>query len=157
MTNQVSIDVRFSSAHRLMDYVGKCACLHGHSYKATITVEADQVDRQGFVMDFGVLKKPIKDWIAANFDHNAILRLDDPLANFLAGEAMRDERGNGGKQPFLLADNPTAENIAFCIRQFVLQILDERNRLIKDQPFVRLVSVSVNEEEGTMACVKEAR
>lgn len=153
MSYQVSIEVRFSSAHRLLGYSGKCACLHGHSYKATITVESDQVDSQGFVVDFGDLKKAIKWWIDEQLDHNAILRIDDPLANFIAGEVVSGR--NGGKAPFLMTDNPTAENIAFQIWSFVLSVVEERNRLTA--PRVRLVSVKVNEEEGTMACVREAR
>ena len=41
---QVRIEVLFDSGHRLLDYDGKCAYPHGHSYRAEVFIGADKLD-----------------------------------------------------------------------------------------------------------------
>ena len=60
---QVRIEVSFDSGHRLLDYDGKCAFPHGHTYRAEVFLEGASLDRLGLVFDFTELKAHIKDWI----------------------------------------------------------------------------------------------
>jgi len=52
-----SIDVDF--AHHVRGHLGPCINLHGHTWKLEVEVEAEELDAQGFVLDFGVLKREV--------------------------------------------------------------------------------------------------
>jgi len=99
--------LEFDAGHRLLNHEGKCAHLHGHRYTAEITVTADELDAVGRVVDFSVIKERVGEWIDDNLDHNMILHVDDPL--------WRAKDVLGSKPPYILPDNPTAENIAKLI------------------------------------------
>jgi 6-pyruvoyltetrahydropterin/6-carboxytetrahydropterin synthase len=52
---EVSIRKTFSAAHTL-DIGGKCEDLHGHNFTVDITVSSQDLDSEGLVIDFRVLK-----------------------------------------------------------------------------------------------------
>lgn len=58
----------FDSAHRLNDYIGKCANLHGHTYKLEVQVKG-RTDYRGIVVDFGDLKQIVNEHIISKYDH----------------------------------------------------------------------------------------
>jgi len=58
---------RFEASHKLEGYNGKCANLHGHSYKLHVSVSGDVKD--GFVMDFHELKKIVQEEVISQLDH----------------------------------------------------------------------------------------
>jgi len=62
---------RFDSAHKLKDYVGACANLHGHTYELHVSVKSE-VDGKGFVMDFKELKTIVKERVVDKLDHTLI-------------------------------------------------------------------------------------
>jgi len=100
---QVTREIHFCYGHRLLDYRGKCAHLHGHNGRALITIEADGLDDRGMVLDFTDIKRVVQDWIESHLDHRMILRRDDPAVESL--EKL-------GEPLFLMDENPTAENLA---------------------------------------------
>ncbi|WP_018132348.1 6-carboxytetrahydropterin synthase QueD [Effusibacillus pohliae] len=69
-TKQVSVTkiFTFDSAHRLDDYIGKCANLHGHTYKLEVEVKG-RTDHRGIVIDFTDLKKIVNEQIISKYDH----------------------------------------------------------------------------------------
>lgn len=73
----VRIETTFDSGHRLLDYDGKCAFPHGHTYRAEVFLQSDTLDSQGLVFDFTELKHRIKSWIDANWDHSFLLNSRD--------------------------------------------------------------------------------
>lgn len=57
-----------------------CYLLHGYDRSFKFLFGCDNLDKQGFVVDFGGLKeikRQLEDW----FDHTVILQADDPLVN----------------------------------------------------------------------------
>lgn len=90
-------------AHRLIKYEGPCANLHGHTYTAIIEYGANEVDHQGFVLDFSEITKYIKSKVDLLWDHGTMLHENDPLSKIIEGYT---------KKIYLLRSNPTAENIA---------------------------------------------
>jgi len=74
---------KFSAAHYLREYKGKCEKVHGHTFQVEVAVLARELDRTGIGFDFAGIKKAL-----------AALLPDHMLLN----EAF----------PF----NPTAENLA---------------------------------------------
>ena len=57
---RLRVEVDFDAAHRLEGYPGKCANLHGHSWKVEVFVTGEAVDSLGLVCDFGMLKQELE-------------------------------------------------------------------------------------------------
>jgi 6-pyruvoyltetrahydropterin/6-carboxytetrahydropterin synthase len=88
---EVTVEDSFSAAHYLAGHKGKCEKLHGHNYRVKVSAAAKELNDQGMVVDFGILKDEIK---------KNIQKLDHSFLNEL--EAFSDGR-------------PTAERIAYHI------------------------------------------
>ncbi len=73
----VRIETTFDSGHRLLDYDGKCAFPHGHTYRAEVFLESDTLDSKGLVFDFTDLKHRVKAWIDDNWDHSFLVNSRD--------------------------------------------------------------------------------
>ncbi len=54
---ELTVEIPFSAAHCIPEHPGKCARLHGHSYRALITVAGERLNEQGMLVDFGDLKR----------------------------------------------------------------------------------------------------
>lgn len=110
--HRVTREIEFCYGHRLLNYEGKCRHLHGHNGKAVITIESEQLDELGMVLDFGDIKQVVSTWIDDNLDHRMILHREDPAIKMLQelGEPM-----------YLIDSNPTAENIAKVIYEITEQ------------------------------------
>ncbi|GBD99589.1 6-carboxy-5,6,7,8-tetrahydropterin synthase [bacterium BMS3Abin07] len=50
------IETRFSSAHQLRGYKGKCEALHGHNWKVQVYVTAEKLNEIDLAMDFHEIK-----------------------------------------------------------------------------------------------------
>jgi 6-pyruvoyltetrahydropterin/6-carboxytetrahydropterin synthase len=70
MPNKILVtkEFKFSSAHFLTQYYGKCEHLHGHNYKLAVTIEG-HIFENGLVVDFAILKKIVKEKIIDKLDH----------------------------------------------------------------------------------------
>ena len=127
MRNMIRVTRRFQfcSGHRIYGHESKCAYLHGHNYVALVTARiASSIDRQGKlidsnirdldklgrVIDFGVLKKCIGEWIDENWDHTLLLQESDPLAQDM--EFLTKYNCYRGDKPYLFQQPPTAEIMA---------------------------------------------
>lgn len=113
MPYKVSIELQFDAAHRLCEYKGKCHNLHGHTYFVIVEATCTDLVPPGFVVDFGVLKKVVKDWINEHWDHVTILWTEDPLARLLH---------DTGLFVFGMDREPTAEHMA----SYLFKIIDDR-------------------------------
>ena len=109
---EVMKSVSFCYGHRLLNYIGPCQHLHGHNAKADILLASEHLDERGMVMDFGDIKGIIKKWIDDNLDHTLLLSEGDPLIPVFK---------ENNEKFYLMADNPTAENIAKLIFEFAEQ------------------------------------
>ena len=66
----IRTEFEFEAAHRLsLTYDSPCQNLHGHSYKCAVTISADELDENGMIIDFKILKKIIKAYIEDRLDH----------------------------------------------------------------------------------------
>jgi len=74
---QIRIEFTFDSGHRLLNYDGKCAYPHGHTYRAEIFLESNKLNRLGLVYDFTDLKERIKTWTDDNWDHAFLVNSQD--------------------------------------------------------------------------------
>jgi len=53
---ELRVESRFSAAHRLRGYDGKCERLHGHNYRVELVLGCGELNGLGVVMDFQDLK-----------------------------------------------------------------------------------------------------
>ncbi len=85
---QIRIEFTFDSGHRLLDYDGKCAYPHGHTYRVEVFLASQTLDRLGLVYDFTGLKERIKSWVDENWDHAFLVNSrDSELISGLGGVA----------------------------------------------------------------------
>lgn len=107
-TIRITKQFSFETGHALYGYDGKCKNVHGHSYKLDVTVIGTPISdnnnvKFGMVIDFGDLKKIVKEEIVDVFDHATVFNKNTPHIE-LAKELER--RGHN----VILADyQPTSE------------------------------------------------
>jgi len=94
---EVTIEETFAAGHALRNYHGKCENVHGHNYRCQVTVQGEQLDSVGLLVDFVELKRVV---------HSVLDRLDHQWLNEYA--------------PFDVL-NPSAENISKYIYDEILQ------------------------------------
>ena len=85
---EVTVEAHFSSGHYLREYYGKCENPHGHNYRVLVTLHGGELEPNGLLLDFKVLKDILKP---------VVNRLDHQMINDL--------------EPFTTV-NPSAENLA---------------------------------------------
>ena len=108
---KVSIKLDFCYGHRMLDYQGKCAHLHGHNGTVEMAFAKESLDERGVVVDFIDVKKEMQRFLNEELDHKMLLRKDDPVVGLLK---------EIGEPVFVMQDNPTAENIARLIFNFAV-------------------------------------
>lgn len=91
-------------AHRQHLHDGHCAKIHGHNWSFEFTFAADRPDANGFVIDFGKLKK-LKVWLDLTFDHALLLNETDPRLREL-------HRAIGDVSRIIVVDNCSCEGLA---------------------------------------------
>jgi len=129
LSKRISRLFTFEAAHRIFGYdKASCGSLHGHSYRAEVTLEARGVNEFGFVVDFNEMKK-LQGWIDAHLDHATLVdERDESLRRFLEGS---------GDRHFVLGGGTSAESIAEELRRQAVRLFEDGR--------VKVVSVSVKE------------
>ena len=115
-TIRITKEFTFETGHALYGYDGKCRNVHGHSYKLAVTVIGNPIDKAGevklgMVIDFGDLKKIVKEEVVDPFDHATVFNKNTPHI-----ELARELESRGHK--VILADyQPTSENMVIDFAQ----------------------------------------
>lgn len=120
----------FETAHALHGYDGKCKNIHGHSYKLYVTIKGQPIDdtkntKCGMVLDFGDLKKIVKEQIEDVLDH-AIL-LNQNTEHKALGESLLEQ----GHKVIFTDYQPTCENMLIDFAQKIKAELPENISLVK--------------------------
>ena len=68
----------YPCCHRQWKHVGHCRYVHGYSRSFTFLFASNQLDDNGFVVDFSSLKS-LEDKLKKQFDHTFLVNSDDPL------------------------------------------------------------------------------
>ncbi|MEP1487952.1 MAG: 6-carboxytetrahydropterin synthase [Algibacter sp.] len=141
--NNIRITKQFSfeTGHALYGYDGKCKNVHGHSYKLSVTVIGNPITdstnvKFGMVIDFGDLKKIVKEEIVDVFDHATVFNKNTPHVE-LAKE-LKDRDHN-----VLLVDyQPTSE----------MMVIDFAAKIKKRLPkHINLHSLKLQETDSSFA------
>lgn len=117
-----------------------CNQLHGYALQVRIVFGASELDKNGWVVDFGGLK-PVKEWLVTMFDHTTLVAHDDPeLPRFL-------ELDDHGIIDVRCINGVGCESFASMILDHVKMWM--RNVSLSPRAFV--VSVEVSEHGGNSA------
>lgn len=122
---EASVKASFSGAHRLKGYRGKCEALHGHNWDVEAFVASKDLNAEGLLIDFKVLRNKLNEVLCA-LDHRDL--------NSIA---------------FFKERNPSAENIAKYIYTNLKKALSDRGQKVS------LLRVSVWETRDSCATYYE--
>ena len=130
MGNNIRITKKFAfeTGHALYGYDGKCKNVHGHSYKLSVTVIGQPISdntnvKYGMVIDFGDLKKIVKEEIVDVFDHATVFNKNTPHIELAKELQARDHN-------VLLVDyQPTSEMMVIDFAQKIKQRLPKHINL----------------------------
>lgn len=112
--------LEWDAAHRVLRHESKCGTLHGHRYVAEIECQAEQLDDVGRVVDFGVVKQIVGQWIDDHWDHTTMVNTaDSALLDFVTDE----HKLLGKRAPYVMPCEPTAENIALDLQGIASELL----------------------------------
>lgn len=100
---ELMVESKFSAAHQLRGYKGKCEKLHGHNWRVTVAVTAERLDEQGLAIDFHELKSFLREVL-------------DQLEHTFLNEIF----------PFTQI-NPSSENLAKWIYDNMAKKIDDGN------------------------------
>ncbi len=131
----------FETGHALYGYDGKCKNVHGHSYKLSVTVIGKPISdtsnvKFGMVIDFGDLKKIVKEEIVDLFDHATVFNKNTPHIELAA------ELKNRGHHVILVDYQPTSENMVIDFSEKIKRRLPES---------IQLHSLKLQETETSFA------
>ncbi len=105
---ELKILSQFAAAHQLREFEGKCENLHGHNWKVDVYVTGKELEGNGLLMDFKLIKKATQE-VLEGLDHQF---LNDLEAFHIA--------------------NPSSENIArYIFESLSLKINKEKVRVSK--------------------------
>ncbi|MBO6605264.1 6-carboxytetrahydropterin synthase [Psychroserpens sp.] len=118
----------FETGHALYGYDGKCKNVHGHSYRLDVTVIGQPIAdtsnvKYGMVIDFGDLKKIVKEEIVDVFDHATVFNKNTPHVE------LANELKNRGHNVILADYQPTSEMMVIDFAQKIKKRLPETIQL----------------------------
>ncbi|MDO5970387.1 6-carboxytetrahydropterin synthase [Flavivirga aquimarina] len=131
----------FETGHALYGYDGKCKNVHGHSYKLSVTVIGKPITdntnvKFGMVIDFGDLKKIVKEEIVNVFDHATVFNQNTPHVE------LAKELENRGHNVLLVDYQPTSE----------MMVIDFSKKIKKRLPkHIELHSLKLQETDSSFA------
>jgi len=102
--------IQWDMGHRVMNHRSICKGLHGHRYKAEISIKGDMVEvegssEEGMVIDFADIKKIALSLVHKKLDHSFMAwDKDKEMIDFF--------KLSKGHKPVIVPFTPTAENVA---------------------------------------------
>lgn len=138
---RITKQFNFETGHALYGYDGKCKNVHGHSYKLAVTVTGQPIAdaknvKFGMVIDFGDLKKIVKEEIVNKFDHATVFNKNTPHIELAEELQKRDHH-------VILVDyQPTSEMMVIDFAKKIKSRLPEH---------IQLFSLKLQETETSFA------
>ena len=112
--------IQWDMGHRVMNHRSICKGLHGHRYKAEISIQGSVVDiegvsEEGMVVDFSDIKEMALSFIHSQLDHAFMVwDKDQEMIDFF--------NSSKGHKPVIVPFTPTAENVA----KYIFDILSPK-------------------------------
>ena len=127
---------KFHAAHRQLGYDGKCAYVHGHTWRGTFVVRARRFPRDeklDMSVDFGALKAIFK-----FLDHKMLISENDKT--FLQSELFEPEG-----VVIIPGRNPSVENVTLYCMDKAVEVLQD---LFPDRQVEYHLEVTIQETDN---------
>lgn len=125
------------TGHRVPEQGGACERLHGHSYRTHFhCARGSELNAIGMVLDFGVMKTHLCEWLLTHWDHRMLIWEEDPFLPGLQQVSL--------ESIVVVPFRPTAENMA----RYLLEVVGPQQLAGTG---VQLVSVTVEETRKCQA------
>jgi 6-pyruvoyltetrahydropterin/6-carboxytetrahydropterin synthase len=110
---KIIVHAKFHTGHRQLGYPGKCKFVHGHTWRGTVTVSAEEFPRDSLDMslDFGDIKNVMR-----SFDHKMLVTEQD--ATFLDPTLFEPEG-----VVLLKGKGPSVENVTAYVFDRVVDLI----------------------------------
>lgn len=114
-------------AHALWNYDGPCRNIHGHSYVLSVTLIGEPINdtnhpKNGMVVDFGDIKKWVRQSIVDDFDHSLLISGEADTENVSASLQMFNRLK-------IMNFQPTCENLLIYIAEVIRKQLPDNIHL----------------------------
>lgn len=124
---RVTKEFDFEMAHALWNYDGPCKNIHGHSYELKVTLIGEpnkDIDdpKNGMVVDFGDIKKWIKDSIINEFDHALLVSKNADISGISESKQMFSKLK-------VMDFQPTCENLLVYFVEKIRKLLPDELQL----------------------------
>jgi 6-pyruvoyltetrahydropterin/6-carboxytetrahydropterin synthase len=130
----------FPCTHRQWRAESHCRYVHGYSREFFFEFAANELTKEGWVVDFGGLKK-LKTWLETIFDHTFLVAQDDPeLETFKALDAK-------GAIMLRILPNPGMEGTALYVYEEASKILES---LYGKRAWITKVEVRENDKNSAI-------
>ena len=127
---------KFHAAHRQLDYDGKCAYVHGHTWRGVFVIRTERfprLEKLDMSVDFGALKDIFK-----FLDHKMLVSARD--TTFLNAKLFESQG-----VVVMPGENPSVENVAeYCLDQAV-EVLQ---KLFPERGHQYHIEVSIQETDN---------
>ena len=142
---RVSKTFTFPMGHRLLRHSGGCFNCHGHNYSVKVCFSSENVNEDGMVIDFGIIKELLNP-VFNSFDHAFMINRNDKIAK---------EHIEAMNMKVVYCDNePTAENMAFDIYKIINDGIDVLREKSKNE-LLEIEYVTVYETDNSEATYSE--
>jgi 6-pyruvoyltetrahydropterin/6-carboxytetrahydropterin synthase len=130
---RITKEFTFETAHMLKDYDGLCKNIHGHSYKLSVTIIGDVITdttsvKLGMVMDFGDLKRIVKENIVDVYDHAIVV-------NSSVSDEKKTQLRSNTERVIFTPFQPTCENMVIDFAHVISQHLPSNLKLYRIRLF----------------------
>ena len=149
----VSKDYLLFCAAHFITYDGVCEPLHGHNYRASVTLEGDtQADQ--LVFNFVTLKRALRQ-LVDQLDHRTLLPATNP--HFTLSHANHEITVNVGDRRYVL---PEADVLVLPIPNTTAELLakylaDQLRAVLSEAANLTACEMTVDEVEGQSATYRE--
>lgn len=130
----------FPCTHRQWRADSHCKYVHGYSREFYFEFAASELTQEGWVVDFGGLKK-LKDWLDSVFDHTFLIAQDDPEME--TWKALNER----GAIMLRVLPNPGMEGTALYVYEQASKILES---LYGKRAWITKVEVRENEKNSAI-------
>ncbi len=147
MSYRVCKTIEIENGHMLSKHPDKCRFPHGHTRRVEFVLEANDLDTNGMVCDFKVIKDAVGEYVDS-FDHALCINTEDPMYETL-------KNAYGERVIEFKATEPTTEVLAKAIfdectaRLEQYRMAESKRYTLRDK--VSLVKVRVWETSSSWA------
>jgi len=139
--------LRFSACH-IIPHHKKCGRLHGHSYAVHVEIQGEAGEHSGFIMDFGIVKKRVRE-MASALDHKFMLPVNHPSISISDTGDGSIEMDAGGKRYVLPVEDIIMLDLGFTTAEHLAEyFLEEICSILRDRKGLESVKVGVDEGPG---------